>query len=69
MFKIGITGQFLNQLQMRWNRKIPEKNRRNLELIQDCGFLYLCILYRISHNVSRQVINLHQNNIDKFRII
>nr|DAX01260.1 MAG TPA: hypothetical protein [Bacteriophage sp.] len=25
MFKIGITGQFLNQLQMRWNRKIPEK--------------------------------------------
>ena len=31
MFKIGITGQFLNQLQMRWNRKIPEKNRRNLE--------------------------------------
>nr|DAX01261.1 MAG TPA: hypothetical protein [Bacteriophage sp.] len=29
----------------------------------------MCILYRISHNVSRQVINLRQNNIDKFRIV
>ena len=47
MLKIGITGQFLYQLQMHWNWKTPEKNRRNLELIQTCDFLCLLILAKI----------------------
>lgn len=41
MFKIGITGQFLYQLQTHWNWENPEKNRRNLELIQTCDFFML----------------------------
>nr|DAZ84992.1 MAG TPA: hypothetical protein [Caudoviricetes sp.] len=40
MFKIGITGQFLHQLHIRRNWKMPEKNRRNLKLIQTCDFLF-----------------------------
>lgn len=39
MLKTGIAGQALHQLQMHWNWKTPEKNRRNLELIQTCDFL------------------------------
>nr|DAH94712.1 MAG TPA: hypothetical protein [Caudoviricetes sp.] len=40
MFKIGITGQFLHQLQLRWNLEKSKKNRRNLRLIQTCDFFY-----------------------------
>lgn len=59
MFKIGITGQLLYQLQIRRNWKIPEKNRRNLKLIQTCDFFILCILYIILYNVPRRDVNFY----------
>jgi hypothetical protein len=36
-----------------------EKNRRNLKLIQTCGFFILCILYTNSYNVPRRDVNFY----------
>lgn len=41
MFKIGITGQFLYQLQMHWNWKTPEKKSQKSGTNSDLRFFML----------------------------